>query len=388
MFGRRKKDAPAESKDPEKGSLLEKDQFPIHDGVSDENDLVCENVPRAWFLTLVMLGMSIIHFATPLAALGVLFAGEKEMTPMCYKYEDPVMFYACLSTGFCLWTFPVVAALTVVFVYAKNLLDSRLFYRMMGHDVLMQFQSFKQQVFTNKFVAFTICYGCLGLCSFFFHREGSVIGHLMRNVAYLVPIGTFFYLLYSKWSTNAHVISLPSVYENPPEGLGTEWFRGYVARAIFVTEDQLHQAVHTVFPTLANLHNATGAKVTMKQYIGMLLTVALAADKEIHDDYDGDIKLAGVHGWQDWLLGRMYWVIPIVFARFCEDERNERFQRWFVVYMMWMVFVTWIMLVLFVVVAAYYLHINKVPWDQNPFLFFLKFLLVPGSTANLVRTMP
>mmetsp|Transcript_115000 Transcript_115000/g.264135 ORF Transcript_115000/g.264135 Transcript_115000/m.264135 type:complete len:488 (+) Transcript_115000:117-1580(+) len=356
------------------------DGIPVHPSVKYDM-LDCSNVPRSWWLAISTLGKSAVNFVTPLAAMFMLMVSYERIQPRCYLKEG-FRYSLCMSSGFAFWTFPVLAAQIVVLSYFKNLLDSRLFYRCMDHSILIEFELFEDHVMNSPLVTFTLVYGAFGLLTVFMHDDGFFLIHILRSLTYLVPIGTFFFLLYMNWTVSGHLVTMPQLYEKKPTGMGNEWLRNYMAGCSFLTEAQLVQGLHRTYPAVANQYHDKGTILSMEQYLGKLLTMALRADPVMPRDYDGYKNLTETRNYIDWAIGKQYFAFVILFTRFVDDDRNFKFKLWAVTYMFWMVLLTMLMALLFVIAAATFLQVNHVPDDQNPWIALFSLIPHPVQGAE------
>merc|ERR1719498_2181314 len=93
--------------------------------------------------------MSAMTSITVAGALFFLLAAPEKVSPHCHTRNDRVTRTLCTVSTVCFWTYPVVCCLFVLLVYAKNLVDQRLYYEFLLHKVIIGYgrvQAWKQPV--------------------------------------------------------------------------------------------------------------------------------------------------------------------------------------------------------------------------------------------------
>lgn len=181
-----------------------------------------ENLP-GW-MVLRNIAAAMLQVAVVLGAYFFMQSSGHHFTPHCTKYHGPDIIefstkkeklnaYACYATTLSFWTYPIVCPMIVIAVYWKNLLDKRLFYECLLNRIFLRYAN-KSYLCSPTFW-FMLVYLATGLSSIFYIRESPAwsvrpLQELIFGLlAYLSPIFAFLIVLFSHWSANSHLVSLP-----------------------------------------------------------------------------------------------------------------------------------------------------------------------------------
>jgi len=165
--------------------------------------------PQPWFLCLYNVGMSMVMSATVIGAFFFLLAAPGEDSPKCYGFEGRWMRIACTTTVLCFWTYPVVCCLSVVLLYGKLMLDSRLYYEFLLHRVFLLYD--EDWPCKSPLVVFLFVYAALAIASLGWVCASKGIGlHVYSSMAYLMPVLSFLVTLATQWSVVVQLAPLPT----------------------------------------------------------------------------------------------------------------------------------------------------------------------------------
>jgi len=180
--------------------------------------MVFESVSAA--LVQVMVVMGAYYFMQTTGA---------DFTPQCKRYHAGVDMsklgtdatrlnaYACYVTVFAFWTYPICCPLVVIGLYWKNLLDRRLFYECLMNRIFLCYPT--MSYLHSPIFWFLLIYMLCGLSAVFYIKDSPTwevkpYHELIFGIfAYLSPITAFMIVLFTHFSANANIVTLPHFIE-------------------------------------------------------------------------------------------------------------------------------------------------------------------------------
>lgn len=156
-----------------------------------------------------------------------------DFTPQCKRYHAGVDMsklgtdktrmnaYGCYVTVFAFWTYPLCCPLVVIGVYWKNLLDRRLFYECMMNRIFLCYPT--MSYLHSPLFWFLLTYLACGLSAIFYIKDSPTwevkpFHDLIFGIfAYLSPITAFMIVLFTHFSANADIVTLPNFIEHDRE---------------------------------------------------------------------------------------------------------------------------------------------------------------------------
>jgi hypothetical protein len=210
----------AESPTPEVSPVPLPDVTPVE--TADEEKFDC---PPPWWLSLVTMGFSAMTTMTVAGSLFFVLAAPEKVSPHCrnFNIEDDGLELTqglCVFSVCCFWTYPSVCCLFVVLLFAKNLVDQRVYYEFLLHKVLIGFD--RADPFSYPTVIVLLLYA---LCAFsaliWLHLSNpeAVLNSVYSSLAYISPIISFLAVVISSWSIQGKLITLPNFLEDYSWGL-------------------------------------------------------------------------------------------------------------------------------------------------------------------------
>jgi len=153
---------------------------------------------------------------TVTGALFFLLAAPEKVSPHCYERDGAIKRWFCTASTVCFWTYPVVCCLFVVLVYAKNLVDQRMYYEFLLHKVVIAYG--RTPVYKAPIVLMLLLYA---LCAFsaliWYHisKKGEVmVDHIYSSLAYITPIISFLSVLLTQWAIQGKLVTLPNFLDD------------------------------------------------------------------------------------------------------------------------------------------------------------------------------
>jgi hypothetical protein len=189
---------------------------------ADEEKFDC---PPPWWLSLVTVGFSAMTTMTVAGSLFFVLAAPEKVSPHCRNFNmadgglDLTQGF-CVFSVVCFWTYPSVCCLFVVLLFAKNLVDQRVYYEFLLHKVLIGFD--RADPFAYPTVIALLIYA---LCAFsaliWLHLSNpdAVLNSVYSSLAYISPIISFLAVVISSWSIQGKLITLPNFLEDYSWGL-------------------------------------------------------------------------------------------------------------------------------------------------------------------------
>jgi len=357
--------------------------------------------PEAWILALVTVAMSFMTSITVVGSLFFLLAAPEKVSPHCYEQTMLVKRSLCTASTLAFWTYPVVCCLFVVLVYAKNLVDQRTYYEFLLHKVVIGFG--KVQAWKNPVVLALLLYAMTAFSAliwYHFSQPNAEVAHVYASLAYITPIISFLAVIFTQWSIQGKLITLPIFLQDYDWGVQhlqksrcypvSELHRGYLAM-----EHELDQSDDTMdTPQLiawvehyANkVHASDKSAVDVEAQANAEGEVAAAEEKvesflkqEIKESFlnkaestlnEADKTLMGnVLAAKEWV----YWEVRMLFHPRLQDERSQSFRNWALAYMVSVMLAILLSVYIFVCCAVTCLEIEQVLTPTHPMFGYTHF---------------
>jgi len=339
--------------------------------------------------------MSFMTSITVVGSLFFLLAAPEKVSPHCYAQEMLVKRTLCTASTLAFWTYPVVCCLFVVLVYAKNLVDQRTYYEFLLHKVVIGFG--KVQAWKNPVVLALLLYAMLAFSALVWYHYSQVnaeVAHMYASLAYITPIISFLAVIFSQWSIQGKLITLPIFLQDYDWGVEhlqksrcypvSELHRGYLAM-----EHELDQSDDTLdTPKLIALVEHYANKVHASDKSANDVEANAEADvaasdstateasglfvQEIKESFlnkpestlnEADKKLMEkVLAAKEWV----YWEVRMLFNPRLQDERSQSFRNWALAYMVSVLFAIILSVYIFVCCLITCLEIEQVLTPTHP----------------------
>lgn len=341
--------------------------------------------PEPWYLALYTIGMSAMTGLTIVGALFFLLAAPEKVTPKCWLMVDnPIARGCCVFSTVCFWTYPVVCCIFVVLIFAKNLIETRMYYEFLLHRVVVGFGD-QSSSFICRPVIGLLVYALLALSttgwavSLAYHPSEAV-GDVIHEVqcgylAYITPVVSFLVVLMSRWSIQGGLVTLPNFLQDFEWGvdhlrkcncypmatlhLGYLALQGKLAvNPCTLTTPQLVALVEQ--EACAVISATTEAEATAAEggaRVSRAVTLKELEAKELEAAREEMFKFENVpKNVLEWL----HWPTRMLFSRTLQDDHANEFRQWAFAYMVALVVLVTLGLYLFVCCTVTALQIEKV----------------------------
>merc|ERR1719316_1842399 len=180
---------------------------------ADEEKFEC---PQPWYLALLTVAMSFMTSITVVGSLFFLLAAPEKVSPHCYAHEEVVTRAFCTASTVAFWTYPVVCCLFVVLVFAKNMIDQRTYYEFLLHKVIIGYgppaQAWQQPTVLGLLIYAVMAFSAL--VWYHFSQTTVLVSHVYSSLAYITPIISFLAVIFTSWSIQGKLITLPNFLED------------------------------------------------------------------------------------------------------------------------------------------------------------------------------
>jgi hypothetical protein len=203
-------------------------------------------VPTVTETFLRNFGITLAYEVYLLTAWFYCGAVQERIFPSCSKAwpNSPVGYTSCQAAALLFWTFPLYCSMLTVVVFFWDFLRTELFYQLMGHNVLIDYQnvSFWQAPSVRSAFAWMF----LGCSTYFLSGEFD-FDRVKLTLPYWVPVLSFGLLFLTSWDTETHLMSLQTYVEKDFESavhhLGSCVFlRDYLVREGITAQSEDIQA--------------------------------------------------------------------------------------------------------------------------------------------------
>lgn len=342
--------------------------------------------PQPWFLALLTVAMSAMTSITVAGALFFLLAAPEKVSPHCYARDDPVKRILCTVSSVCFWTYPVVCCLFVVLLYAKNLVDQRLYYEFLLHGVVIGYP--RNQAWKNPTVLMLLVYALCAFSALIWHGGSQLqieVSHVYSALAYITPIISFLAVIMAQWSIQGKLVTLPNFLEDFQWGVKhlneskcynvDKVHAGYTAleRALERTDEPLDT------PRLVALVEHYTKTLAKEEKTDVEAQSAQPQEPQSHRD-DSIVeaeKLVEEVG-EKVVKEYVYWQVRLLFNPRLQDDRSQSFRNWALAYMVTVMLAVILAVYLYACCLITCLEIERVLVPGTPaFTYFHYFSLRP-----------
>lgn len=344
---------------------------------ADEGKFAC---PKPWYLAMLTAAMSAMTSITVAGALLFLLAAPEKVSPHCYTHTSKVTRTLCTASTVCFWTYPVVCCLFVVLVYAKNLVDQRLYYEFLLHKVVIGYG--KMQAWKSPVVLMLLCYALCACSALVWHGLSKTViqvSHVYRYLAYITPIISFLAVILAQWSIQGKLVTLPNFLAD------YNWAMQHLSASRCYSVDDVHAGFNALELVLkkTDAHLKTPRLVALvEHYTRIVVARRCSRDLEAMEGQpqegtertDDDAKLvvseaeaklvAEAGGGNEYF----YWQFRLLFNPRLQDDRSQNFRNWALAYMVTVMLVVILSVYLYICCLVTCLEIERV--------------LVPGTQAH------
>lgn len=370
---------------------------------ADEEKFDC---PQPWYLALLTAAMSAMTSITVAGALFFLLAAPEKVSPHCYTRTNKVTRMLCTASTVCFWTYPVVCCLFVVLVYAKNLVDQRLYYEFLLHKVVIGYGRVK--AWKLPIVLMLLLYA---LCAFsalvwqltYWHgmsQSQIEVSHVYSSLAYITPIISFLAVILAQWSIQGKLVTLPNflddyhwavkhlnasrcyyvddihagyralemALEKTDEGLDTPRLVALVEHYTLALVNQRcfeRLGVQDIEAKSGQPQEVTDIIKDVQNY-GTLRTMKNTKEKARQVLSEAEEKFLKQFAETPEVKECVYWQVRLLFNPRLQDDRSQNFRNWALVYMITVILAVVLSIYLYVCCLITCLEIERVLFPGTP----------------------
>jgi len=293
-----------------------------------------ENLPA--YMVGLSMAKATVQVTVVLGAYFFVQSSGHRFTPRCRVLHGPELWtvgidqsklqaHACYVTTFCFWTFPILCPLVVIAVFWKNLMDKRLFYECLLNRIFLCYSSksyLQSPTFWFLVVYLAVAMGSVAFAGRTRAWQGQSPGHELgfAMLAYLSPIFAFLVVLFTQWSANQHLISLPKFMERDRSKAIT-----LLNRCTYVLAHDFERAAAQAEAFLER------AQETRREPLELATPEVL----KLVLDHHFQRKASGISTQSFWEEAdcsschcqRAYWVTHLLHLPFLKDARSRRFRQ-------------------------------------------------------------
>lgn len=321
---------------------------------ADEDKFDC---PQPWFLALLTVAKSAMTSITVAGSLFFLLAAPEKVSPRCFERDTKLIRVLCTASTIAFWTYPVVCCLFVVIVFCKNMVDQRTFYEFLLHKVLIGYG--RANPFRSPIVFLLLVYALAAFSSLvWFHlaNEEVLIGHIYGSLAYITPIISFLAVIFTSWSIQGKLITLPNFLED------YDWAVKHLNVSRCYPEEELHEGYLCLekemnlsdeildtprivalvehytqqFHTREDIENpdVEAPAETLKPSIAGSVEHAQKQVKAVAEAVTENLKVVATKTKKaaerpEWV----YWQVRLLFNPRLQDDRSRSFKNWAIAYL-------------------------------------------------------
>jgi len=369
---------------------------------ADEEKFDC---PQPWFLALLTVAMSAMTSITVAGALFFLLAAPEKVSPHCYKRSSAVSQTLCTASTVCFWTYPVVCCLFVVLVFAKNLVDQRVYYEFLIHKVVIGYG--KAQPWKDPIVIILLGYALCAFSALVWHSMSQVqieVSHVYSSLAYITPIISFLAVILAQWSIQGKLVTLPNFMEN------YDWAVQHLNECHCYYVDNVHvgyNALEIALEKSTDEHLDTPRLVALvEHYTQIVSSIAKSGDDA---DLEAKKPVAGARDGPSSPISALrspvsrspftksisdaerelvteagqvkeyvYWQVRLLFNPRLQDGRSQNFRNWALAYMVTVILAVMLSVYIYICCLITCLEIERVLVPGSPlFAYTHRFSLRP-----------
>jgi len=231
----------------------------------------------------------------------------EEIFPKC-KQTSKLMRTACEGSCYLFWTAPIYYCMLVVGYFYQDLLCIELFYAMLGHNVLIDYD---QASFFKSYPVLLLFLWQLGGLGIYIFNWEHFFTCFMRTLPYWFPILSASSMLCCTWDVEYRLITLSNYvkhnFEDALHHLGSCVFlRDYVVKA-----------------GLRSLQRGKGFRT--KAGVGMSI-------KDIVEEVEMLEKQGKLKDARPDIHDNHLWMSEIIYVQDHQDKRSVSFRKWFRIY--------------------------------------------------------
>jgi hypothetical protein len=266
-----------------------------------------------------------------------------------------------------------------VLVYCKNLVDQRTYYEFLLHKVVIGYG--RVQAWKNPVVLALLLYAVCAFTALVWYHYSQptvLVSHVYSYLAYVTPIVSFLAVIFTQWSIQGKLVTLPNFLEDPT------WAMQHLNGCRFYPVEQLHSGFlcleHEMdqcdevleTPRMVALveHYTKKVRDTPKPDEAEDVEAnAEPTDKASKQDApqtvitEAEEKLVNAvkdaEGW-------VYWEVRMLFNPRIQDDRSQSFRSWALAYLLSVCFAILLSGYVFACCLVTCLEIEKILVPGNP----------------------
>lgn len=313
--------------------------------------------PPAWYLVLNAVGMSVMTALTVAGAFFFCLASPGSITNHCWLWDRTITQALCTASTVAFWTYPVVCCVFVGLIFAKNMMDARMYYEFLLHKVFVGYERRSLgKIFNHATLPLLLLYAVVAMTSIGWHANSRAIEHSESKVqeyvygymTYLTPVISFVATLVTKWTVQYFLIPLCEFLED------FKWARAHIDGSDCFPFAAIHHGFLALEHALDQLPEGDPLELDTAQLVALVghYCKEQEKDKKLSGEIESgegatattprtvervtQSKLhlsALVEMEKEYLLRKIvYWPVRLFFHKRLKDERSREFQMISVAY--------------------------------------------------------
>jgi len=249
-----------------------------------------------------------------------------------YPYDLHHSFYriGCEVSQVCFWTYPLVCCIASCIFFFFDVLHTRVWYELFGHNIIMGFQN--SNCFKTIQVQIVLVWGFASLLMLPFTQRMTLHSFQM-SLPYWFPIMSFMITMYSMWDIELRLMSVCKYAEKDPE-----WAKEHHNQCIYLNDFILREAFLHVHQEIKRERRCTPRAPTYIKSVKSFTTAGFVDAMRQEAERLGDEGASTQEdcqasaGFQDFAYH--HWMYIFLFTEKLEDRRAVRFRWWFRFYVL------------------------------------------------------
>lgn len=322
----------------------------VHE-TADEERFDC---PPAWFLVLNSIGLSVMTAMTVAGAFFFCLAAPQSITNHCWLWSSRATQAICTTSTVAFWTYPVVCCIFVGLIFAKNMMDARMYYEFLLHKVMVGYERRSLlKIFNYPALPLLLLYALVAMTSIGWHANSLAIEHsedkvqeyVFAYMTYLTPVISFVATLVSKWTVQYLLIPLCEFLED------FNWGRDHIDGSVCYPFETIAKGYMGLENALEALPEETKKDMQLDTAQMVALVAHYCKEHEEHvqltsrDDSESTprkmeliekakhrMAMVVTDSLKHPIRNIVYWPVRLFFHRRLKDDRSKEFQMFSVAY--------------------------------------------------------
>lgn len=285
--------------------------------------------PTSRELCLIQIALCLGYCAYMLTSWLDTTMRQKLLFPVCKEYwrsslMPELLITGCVGSILIFWLFPIFCCLILLLYLYRDLLQTRIYYIMLAHQVHLDFTNVS---FFNAISVRVMLVWC-ALCLLMYPLSGTVTFYgFMQTLPFWIPVVSFGTMLYSQWDIEKRLVSVPKLVKTD-----VEWAGRHVRNSFFLRDYIAERVFHKVRKEFDK--QKPPPQLQTGEYIQAICSAAEEDHrKHLHDEiaHDQDLKRRA-HITIFYAVSPWYWMRQFLYCNYLVDIRAKNFHAWFQLY--------------------------------------------------------